>query len=247
VVALHYYTGTGRAEAEQTLFSPKADAEGFLVAYPDGAVPREPGFSWSFGHRWPEGGPDDVAFVGEVIRHVSSQYAVDPKRIYVTGMSQGGMLAHVVGCELSDTVAAIAPVGAALMTEPTSEDSISVLIVHGSEDPALPYEGRRPEEVTDGGFPFPSVADAAAIWADHNGCSRPPKKTQDGLVTREVYTGGRGSTEVAVYTIIGGRHDWPGDNNDETGAGLIGADAIWEFFEAHPKVSAGGAQATSGE
>ena len=231
VVVLHYYTGTGQAEAEQSLFSEKADAESFIAVYPNGALRQEPGFSWSFRQH---GGIDDVAFVGEVIQRLSGQYAIDRKRIYVTGMSQGGILAHAVGCELSSVVAAIAPVGAALLTEPTSPDPVSVLIVHGTEDPSFPYEGREPDEGEEG-LPCPSVSEVVATWVKHNGCGAEPERRQQGKIIREVYSGGRGGTEVVLCAIVGGRHDWPGDNNDRTNSGLVGADEIWDFFARHPK------------
>jgi polyhydroxybutyrate depolymerase len=234
VVALHCYSGTGGAEAEQSLFSEKADAEGFIVVYPNGAIPAAPGFAWNFGPMRRRGRPDDVAFVAEVIRRLPDAHAIDPKRIYVTGMSQGGMLAHAVGCELSHVVAAVAPVGAALVTEPRRREPLSVLIIHGTEDPSVPYEGGQ-SGGEPGRRPFPPVSHAVSTWVEHKGCSPTPTRAQDGLVIREVYTGGTAGTEVALCAIVGGRHDWPGDNNDSTGAGLVGADAIWEFFEQHPK------------
>jgi len=200
VVALHYYTGTGRAEAEQTGFSAKADEERFIVAYPDGPIPGPTGLSWDIWHNpRDKQGSGDVAFVRELIRRLSARFAVDPKRIYVSGMSQGGMVAHLVGCELSSVIAAIAPVGAFLTAQPRSADPVSVLIIHGTADPVVPYRGGtlgggtqrrgggprrggrgRTQGAGGGRLPIPPVSETASIWVAHNGCSPKAKKTQQG-------------------------------------------------------------------
>jgi polyhydroxybutyrate depolymerase len=84
--------------------------------------------------------------------------------------------------------------------------------------------------------PFvPAVAEATSTWVAHNGCAPKAKKTQQGKVIKELYTGGKAGTEVAVYTIVGGGHDWPGARNDKTGSGFRTTDVVWEFFKKHPK------------
>jgi polyhydroxybutyrate depolymerase len=254
VLVLHYYTGTGRAEAQQTQFSEKADAEHFIAVYPDGPIPAGPGLSWNVWHNPRDaGGSRDVAFVRELIRRLSARFAIDPKRIYVTGMSQGGMVSHLAGCELSSVVAAIAPVSGFMMEMPKSADPVSVLIIHGTDDAVVPYMGgtlgggrgrgggargrggpgqrRGPM----GARPIPPVSEEVAAWVAHNGCSPKPERTQHGKVIREVYSGGRGETEVVLCTVVGGGHNWPGDRNDKTISGMNGTDAIWEFFVHHPK------------
>ncbi len=258
VLVLHYYTGTGRAMAEQIGFSAKADKEHFIVVYPDGPIPGGTGLSWDIWHNPRDmQGAGDVAFVRELIRRLSARFAIDPKRIYATGMSQGGMVAHLAGGELSSVIAAIAPVGAILTAEPKSADPVSVLIIHGTADPIVPYKGgtlgggsrRRGSGSRRGGGPgrggrtqgaggmrpfVPAVAEAASTWVAHNGCSPKAKKTQQGKVIKELYTGGKAGTEVVVYTIVGGGHDWP-SLNDKTGSGFRTTDVVWEFFKKHPK------------
>ncbi len=234
LVMLHYYTGTGKAEAEQTGFSAKADVEGFIAVYPDGPNPAPPGYAWDTGYRQQRGMNTDAAFVGEVIQRLSARFAIDRKRIYVCGMSQGAMATHAVGCELSSVVAAIAPVNGILRTKPKSVDPISVIIIHGTKDDKVPYYGVKASKRT-GGITIPSVADAVAAWVAHDDCSAKPKRTERRKVVREVYSGGRRGTEVVLYTRVGGGHEWPGDRNDKTKSGFIGADEIWEFFKQHPK------------
>ncbi len=245
VLVLHYYTGTGRAEAEQTGFSKKADKEHFMVVYPDGSVPAPRGLSWNIWHNPKDmQGRGDIAFVKELIRRLSAQFAIDPKRIYVTGMSQGGMISHLAASELSSLIAAVASVGGFITQQPKAGAPVSVLIIHGMDDAVVPYRGgilgggRQSRGGRRGGpmgRQVPAVAEATAIWVAHNGCSRKVKKTQQGKVIKELYTGGKAGTEVVVYTIVGGGHNWPGDRNDKTGSGFKATDVIWEFFKQHPK------------
>ncbi len=242
VVMLHGYTGTGALQAQWTGFSVKADRERFIVVYPDGPNPAGTGRAWSTTFMRQQGPNKDAAFVGEVIRRLRSQFAIDPKRIYVTGMSQGGMVAHAVGCELSSVVAAIAPVCGVIVTIPKSSDPVSVLIINGTADPMVPYygggrsgpggggRGRR-----SGGPGIPSVSEAVSTWVAHNGCSPKPKRTKRKGLIKEVYSGGRRGTEVMLCALVGGGHNWPGDAKDNTKSGVVGADVIWEFFERHPK------------
>ncbi len=233
LVMLHYYTGTGEAEAYQTGFSDKADVEHFIAVYPDGPNPAPPGFAWNTPS--PEPGPNaDAAFVGELIKRSQAQYTIDQKRIYVCGMSQGAFAAYAIGCELSSVVAAIAPVNGILFTKPKSADPISVLIINGTDDQGIPFNGAAASEET-GDLAIPSVAEAVAVWVAHNGCSKEPKKTMRENIAIEVYSGGRQSTEVVLYKRIGGGHEWPGDHSDKTKTTHIDAGDIWEFFKQHPK------------
>ncbi len=233
LIMLHYYTGTGEAEAYQTGFSDIADLEHFIAVYPDGPNPAPPGFAWDTPSQ--ESGPNaDAAFVGELIKRLQAQYAIDQKRIYVCGMSQGAFAAYAIGCELSSVVAAIAPVNGILFTKPTSPDPVSVLIVNGTADEGIPYHGAPASEET-GGLKLLSVPEAVAVWVAHNGCSKEPKKSKRENLAIEVYSGGRQGVEVVLYSRLGGGHEWPGDPGDKTATNHVDANDIWEFFKQHSK------------
>src|SRR4051812_5775513 len=96
----------------------KSDAEGFIVAYPNGTGPRRDSFltwnAWRCCGLALERKVDDVAFVRALVDEVARRYPVDRKRVYATGFSNGGMLTYRLGCELGDVFAAIAPVAGAL-------------------------------------------------------------------------------------------------------------------------------------
>jgi polyhydroxybutyrate depolymerase len=90
-----------------THFDPLADREGFLVAYPDG-LDR----SWNDGRGM--SAADDVAFVRAVIEDIERSHDVDPRRIYATGISNGGFFSNKLACDLSDKIAAVASVAATM-------------------------------------------------------------------------------------------------------------------------------------
>ena len=225
VIVLHGYTGNARGIESLTGFSAKADKEGFIAVYPEGVAQR-----WNVGFGMLKFDTDDVGFINELINRLEQKYKIDPKRIYVTGFSNGAMMSYLLGAELSDKIAAIAPVAGSIgsMTYgleqiPEPSQPVSVIGFHGTADTSVPYEG-------DG---FLSVAESVAFWVSHDGCFIIPQNEtmSDGKVIISVYTGGANGTEVVLYTIIGLDHSWPRQT-----IGVIEAtDIIWDFFASHPK------------
>lgn len=253
VLALHGGGGQGRGMAWLTGLSRLADRRSFLVAYPDG-VER----SWNDGREDP-GVPasrwqvDDVAFLVALIDQVASAYRIDATRVYATGISNGGFMSQRLACEASTRVTAIASVVATIGVELAGRCSparaVPVLMVNGTADPLVPYDGGqirlpggrlRPGRIA-------SVADTVALWAGHNGCSRPPEVTRepdrdpsDGVtVRRETQTGCLEGSEVTLYVMEGGGHVWPGGPqylpSQVIGrtTGDIDSQVIWGFFSRH--------------
>ena len=158
-------------------------------------------------------------------------------------MSNGGMMTHRLGIELSDRLAAIAPVVATLFgDETTPPQPVSALMINGLLDTSVPHEGGPP------GGRFPSAWDGtptkpaleqAAFWAKADGCSGDPDPTDQGpyIVSRYQCPAGRA---VALYLMKDSGHAWPGGQKgsrrgDEPGSALNATDLIWAFFKAHPK------------
>lgn len=104
IVNFHGLGSTGKDQEAQTGMSALADQKGFLVAYPDG-VAQNGKQQWNTDH-----GSPDVQFIGDLVQKLQADYKVDPKRIYATGMSNGGGMTNRVGCDLANIFAAIAPV-----------------------------------------------------------------------------------------------------------------------------------------
>lgn len=258
VIALHGGGGMGEHMIKLTKerFNQLADRDGFLVAYPD-AIEKQ----WNDGRinttsrgKTPNENKDDVGFISALIDDLIQNKGVDPKRVFVTGMSNGAMMTYRLACELSGKIAAAAPV-AGNITEGVSacapHNPVSMLIINNTRDPLVPWNGG---DVTG---PFGrkklgkvlSVKSSVDFWVKNDGCNQTPelttipdKNTEDGsTVTVKKYENGKNHTAVYLYTVEGGGHTWPGGLPYFT-EGLVGktnmdfnaCDTIWEFFKNHP-------------
>lgn len=221
-----------------------ADREGFIVVYPKGT-----GNFWNDGReRAPKA--DDVGFIRALIGHLQKTLPVDPRRIYATGFSNGGMMTQRLACELPDKFAAIASLAASLPEKIASQcrphSLISVAMIHGTDDPLVPYHGGPlPPTSSIGGSVWP-VSSTILFWATHNKCSRKPntgylpdKDAGDGTrVRRERYVRCANATQVVLFTLEGGGHTWPGANQylpermiGRTSMDFKGSEIIWNFFK----------------
>ena len=250
-LVLIFHGGGGSAEGAMRMaqMDELADAEGFMVVYPNGTGPfaREALLTWN---TWNCCGyalrnqVDDVGFIRTLIERLEATYPIDPKRIYAAGLSNGGMMVYRLACELSDKIAAIAPVAGALNVDhPNPTSPVSVLIVHGTADEHILYEGGPPRRAFDRTPRVDhSVAQAVAFWVAQDHCVPTPQRETHGHVIYERYTGGAGGTEVVLYTILGQGHAWPGgrsglrfENVDEPTQEISATTLIWDFFAHHPK------------
>jgi polyhydroxybutyrate depolymerase len=113
-----------------TGLSESAERHGFLIAYPNAV-----GGAWGL---WPRKIVDDIAFFDALLARLSADYRIDPDRIYVVGMSNGGYFAHLLAKERSTTVAAVAahsgPLGLQTLLGVNAARKFPVLIVHGAQD-----------------------------------------------------------------------------------------------------------------
>lgn len=245
VFVLHGGGGTAKSVASLSGFSKLADDEGFIVVYPQ-AVNRH----WNDGrevrrflsHREKV---DDVGFIEVLIDTLVPELGVDSSRIYAVGISNGGMMCHRLGIELSHRLAAFATVAASLpekLTDKTPKMPISVLMINGTADPVLPFEGGGVGVFASRGRVV-SVAQAVEFWVKMNGCDSKPTKTtlvSDGDLTvqKTVYQNGRLGTEVVLLTVVGGGHTWPGGRERPSRFGkksdaVNATRVVWEFFSKH--------------
>jgi polyhydroxybutyrate depolymerase len=239
VLAFHGRFGDGEDQAELSHLDKVADEFSFVAVYPDGV-----GRSWNAGSGAgfaERRGIDDVAFVSALIDRVSRQVRIDRMRVYATGMSNGGNFVHRLGCELPDRIAAIAAVAGTIASEVARdcdpERPITVLHVHGSDDPFNPYEGGQ----TKGGGQVESVRETAAGWVRRDGCGGSgvtTRLTRD--ATRTSWTACPAGTEVALVRVEGGGHAWPGGSQylppevvGETTQTFDASELIWKFFSRH--------------
>lgn len=224
VLALPGYGGSGPRMEPYSGFSPLADEDGFVVAYPS---PQ--GLAWN--STAARGRPDDVSFLGALITDLERTMCVDAERVYATGVSNGGGMVALAGCELSSRITAIAPVAGGYDGQPRCRPAhpLSVLEIHGTADPVVPYFGRTLRPTQDGVPPFVNA------WVQRDGCS--PRASTHALAPRTtVLAWGRcrGGTRVEHIRIRGGRHQWPGANPPDPGppSTFCAACAIWSFFSS---------------
>lgn len=244
VLALHGAAMNGPMMVSFSGLTEKSDAAGFVVVYPSGTG-TGPFLTWNAGGftgKMAEGKADDVAFIGKLLDDLATVVNVDEKRVYACGMSNGGMMCYRLAAELSDRIAAVAPVaGTVAIDESKPKRPVPVIHFHGSKDGIVPFEAAK------GKAPFmklKGVEESVQTWVKLNGCDEKPKAetiSKDGdemKVTRTTYGGGKGGSEVVLVVIEEGGHTWPGQ---QPPVGFIGKsaknvsanDLMWEFFQRH--------------
>ncbi len=247
VIALHGGGGNAHHMEEKTGFSLLADEERFIVVYPEGTGRlKHRGLTWNAGYCCGyalENNVDDVGFIETLIKKLESEYNIDPNRIYVTGHSNGAMLTYRVGAELSNIVAAIAPVAGSiggyatndspLWVIPEPKYPVSVVAIHGLLDAHVPYYGGHGSNATGSRIDL-SVNESISFWVQHDDCDSTPIREVYGNIVKETYSNGSNNTEVALYTILDGDHRWPGSYIEEY-KNFSATRVIWDFFKSHPK------------
>jgi polyhydroxybutyrate depolymerase len=251
---LHGTYGSGEGiMADLTLGSINdlSENEGFIVVYPDGLENV-----WNDGrgiqkYRSHRENIDDVGLISDLVDHFEDELNIDENRVYSTGFSNGGFMSLRLAIELSDRIAAVAPVVATMsenLSLLTPVKPVPLIMILGTDDPIVPWDGGFLGSfgVTDMGKAI-SADDSVDYWVTHNGCSPTPEITwlpdtdpDDGtLVRREEYSGGT-DIEVILYAVKGGGHTWP-DGKQYLPEFLIGktcrdmdaTEVIWNFFKNH--------------
>jgi polyhydroxybutyrate depolymerase len=240
VIALHGGRGNGRQMEKFSKLDEIAAREGFVVVYPDGV-----GHQWNDGRAEISTGQNDVAFISALIDEMIAKHHIDPKRVYVTGISNGGMMSYRLACDLADRIVAIAPVAGNIPAIPPCNPSraVSVLAINGTMDPLVPYDGGQVLKTRGAVLGAPvSVARFAAA----DGCSAPVTTDEadvdasDGSTTRRTAYACPGKLGVELLSIIGGGHTWPGGSQylPKAFIGTVSRDfdaseRIWKFFVDH--------------
>jgi polyhydroxybutyrate depolymerase len=248
VLAFHGAATNGSIMALSTDLSAKADEAGFIVVYPNGTGKGDMLLFWNAGGWHGTGAdkmPDDVKFVRELLNELAKVVKADPKRIYATGMSNGGMMCYRLATELSDRIAAIAPVSGTMAENQCHPlRPVPVMHFHGTQDKLVPFDG--PDQREAKVMAFKSVEETIRTWAKIDGCPPKPKITKlahkgdDGTtVERKTYGPGKGGGEVILFVINGGGHTWPGRKwpvpwLGKTTKDISANDLMWEFFKRHP-------------
>lgn len=252
VLVFHGGTLGSATQAERSYgFRELGEKENFIAAFPDGIE-----------HHWNDGrdgglasvrAVDDVAFIAALLDRLTTDYRIDPKRIYAAGISNGAMFSYALATKLNERFAAIGTVAGAL-PEPLArtfalKQPVSLIAFNGTADRIVPPAGGT--VLGEVGGHVLSVADTVALFIKADGCAAtgaietlPAHVPDDGTVVhREMHRGGRAGSDVELYTIDGGGHTWPSGPVSKLYTAIAGpttqtVDAtalIWEFFARHPK------------
>jgi polyhydroxybutyrate depolymerase len=266
-VVFNFHGGGSDAPAQRAYsqMDATADRHRFVVVYPQGTPPA-PGVqslrTWNAGKCC---GParreqvDDVGFTLAVLDDLTGRIPVDRRRVYATGISNGGMMAYRLAADASKRIAAVASVaGQVEVTKFAPGRPVAVMEFHSVDDPRALYDGGL-------GPPFPGTAiqnqfdpvqEGIDRWVAHDGCRRKPKPgaTEHGeagsadegeTATRITYAPCKQGAEVVLWKLTGSGHVWPGTPIDISGSprgavlgeptNLVDANEVmWEFFSKHP-------------
>ncbi|MBA3723385.1 MAG: hypothetical protein H0W89_00630 [Candidatus Levybacteria bacterium] len=235
VVMLHGYSDSPRLMELYSGMSRKADKEKFIVVYPKGlSDTHDRHLSWSAGFccgAAARAHSDDVAFIDQLLDEVSTQYAVDTKKVYIAGFSNGAMFAHLLGTHLHAKVAAIAAIAGCIGSDTAYLQNkgfpVPILIMNGRADRTIPFTG---------GGGYASVTETVNFWKSNN------KSTQE-YVSKEkfydktIYSDSEGRNEVAFYEIYDGKHLWFGRKRESVALLLnkpiFTTEEVWDFFKKH--------------
>jgi polyhydroxybutyrate depolymerase len=186
---------------------------------------------------------DDVAFFNAMLDKIESKVSVDFSRVYATGLSEGGFMAMRAGCAMSDRIAAIASVGAAMPKKmiciPTRP--VAAMMIDGTSDPIVPYGGGTEHNLQ---LNTISVEDSAKAWARIDRCAEKPHQTKlsahekGGMETKvDTYDGCQQGAAVVLYSVKGAGNTWPGGEQYEvenqigkTSQDLNANETIWSFL-----------------
>jgi polyhydroxybutyrate depolymerase len=235
VVMLHGGFGSARQAETSYGWDKQADSGHFLVIYPDG-LDR----AWNTEGGGCCGQPytqhiDDVGFISAAVKRVEGQLPVDARRIYATGISNGGIMDYTLACQ-SSIFAAIGPDSATELAPCPSPTRLSVIHIHGTADTRIPYDGSPGHGAAD--IDGPPIPDINAAWRATDGCAA-PVITTSGVVTTSLAKCPK-KRAVELITIAGAGHQWPGAKQrtllagDPPSTALNATQTIWAFFAAHP-------------
>jgi len=248
VISLHGGGGTAAGQERLTGYDAVADAQHFVVVYPQG-----------YDNGWADGRGtnqaekqhvDDDGFISELIDRLIATDAVDPARVFVSGFSNGAFMTQRLGCDLAKRIAAIAAVSGTLGTDVrcAPANPVSVLEIHGTDDPVVPFKGGHMRIEAGGPSTIVSAPDMTSQWRSLDDCAAASdatliNKVDDGTSVRVTANQQCADhTSVAFYEVQGGGHTWPQGKQylptlviGRTSQEFSASQVSWDFFKSHPK------------
>jgi polyhydroxybutyrate depolymerase len=243
VIGLH---GTGGSAAQfdhDYGFTTKANNNNFIIVYPEGV--RSTGIlglrTWNAGTCCDfalEQQINDVKYIGALLDNLLSRYRINAKRVYITGMSNGGMFTYRLANEMGKRIAAVAAVSSTMVLPAaplTPSRPMPILHIHSARDTKIPYLGG----IGIGGYYFPPVDSTLRVWAQHNGYTSGPVTLRDDASYKLTeWSGGNTGSLIRCYLTQDGGHAWPGGlkpnrRGDDPSTVINATDLIWDFFKGY--------------
>jgi len=262
VILLHGNRGSanqviGRSivKAPQKIWLDLAEQDEFIVIVPNGNKGPEGHRGWNDCRTDAVGNPssNDVLFISRLLQKVKATYKYDSKKVYVAGISNGGIMANRLAMEIPNKITAFASIVSSMPVNSSCVDSdvpISALFMNGTSDPLLPYEGGH---IASERGVVKSTDECINYWVTRNGTSTEAIETamndfdtnDKSTATKQLYKNGTNNTEVVLYKILNGGHTEPslsihyrklfkrivGNQNKDFEMAV----AIWDFFKDKSK------------
>lgn len=247
LIMLHGGGGSAKSMVRMSQVMPAALKDGYIVVFPQGRG-IVPGFgTWNVKACCAyamKNSVDDISFIDDVIAMAIERYGVDPSRVYLAGLSNGGMMTHYYASQRPGKLAAIGVVaGAVFPSTPQPKGRVPVMLIHGAADEIVPFDGgnsnnkivRRSQNQ-----PFSPFAEGVSRWRQVNGCNDNPSKNVEDVVTHDIYDGCEAGGALETYVIADGKHAWPGgepgrEAADQPSKALLASEALISFFNRHKK------------
>ncbi len=224
--AFHGFGGYNQYFINDADFRNLADQYNFIAVYPQGLVCND-GTTWN---THPPGGDnkcsqDDIGFFAALLYEISGNYNVDSGKVFLTGYSNGADFSYSMACYQSSLITAISPVSGLMPMVDGSECNpshpTSIAIFNGTNDGSRPYTGIS-------GWMM-SVDQSISYWSSYNNTDSSPQTNIQGSIENYSYDNGDNNTEVELFKIVNGGHDWFNLNYN----GLSLEEIMWSFFSEH--------------
>ena len=233
----------------------RAAREGWILVAPAGSGRLERVLTWNVGFGFGcalSANVDDIGFVRRLMDTLQAAYRIDPGRIYATGISNGGILCHLLAGHMSERIAAIAPIVATAggrrkgRTEwrhpPAPRRPVAVLGFNGALDLSIPLGGGLQQRSFGEPVEVWSARQTVDFWVGHNRCRTEPvvARSESAQFERWSHTGGLGGSEVVQYVLLDQGHAWPGGSRgrrlgDEPTQRVSANAVMFEFFKRHSR------------
>lgn len=223
VVVMHGYSSSSENIMRYSGMNEIASTQGFIVAYPQGTIDHKGNAFFNVGYAFHRDLViDDLSFIKAMVTNIINDYGVNPKKIFATGMSNGGDMSYLLACEASSIFRAVAPIAGSMLQETVErclpERKVPIMAVSGTKDPVTLYAGD--PENNDGWGAYIGQEETKDFWLELYGLrqsslvkindSHKPLLIGNSTIELERYSGQHSEAEFWFYRVDNGGHDWPG-------------------------------------